>query len=242
METEARLTNPRLLKEGLRAQQLAQDWENVEEKPRERPSTIAVIGLLIAFVGPELRELVHAHGLRAFEFGEAYYWALTVIMIAFVLAVERRPLSSIGLSAPTWRSLAWGAAAGLVVAFGTGVTYGVIFPILHLTINKSAMAQIMAMPYWLRLLLVLRAAVFEEVVYCGYMIERLSDLTGKRIWSGAIAWGAFTLVHIFYWGAAQMVVAGFAGLILTALYLWRRDLACNMVAHFFTDGLAFLVG
>jgi len=26
------------------------------------------------------------------------------------------------------------------------------------------------------------------------------------------------------------------------LYLWRRDLASNMVAHFVTDGIGFLLG
>ena len=59
--------------------------------------------------------------------------------------------------------------------------------------------------------------------------------------AAAIAWAAFTVAHLSYWGWAQLIVAGFAGLVLTALYLWRRDLPCNMLAHFLTDGVGFLL-
>jgi hypothetical protein len=37
-------------------------------------------------------------------------------------------------------------------------------------------------------------------------------------------------------------VAGFGGAILTGLYLLRRDLGSNMIAHFLTDGVGFLLG
>jgi membrane protease YdiL (CAAX protease family) len=40
---------------------------------------------------------------------------------------------------------------------------------------------------------------------------------------------------------AQIVVAGAAGLVLTILYLWRRDLGTNMVAHFLVDGSQLLL-
>jgi len=45
-----------------------------------------------------------------------------------------------------------------------------------------------------------------------------------------------------YWGWAHLIVAAFGGAVLTVLYLYRRDLACNMVAHLITDGVGFLLG
>jgi uncharacterized protein len=108
--------------------------------------------------------------------------------------------------------------------------------------NQAVMSEIKASSFLFRLLLVLRAAVYEEVVYRGYLIERLSELTGKRMLAAVISWALFTLAHWSGWGAAQLLVAGFAGAILTALYLWRRDLASNMLAHFITDGVGFLLG
>jgi membrane protease YdiL (CAAX protease family) len=38
-----------------------------------------------------------------------------------------------------------------------------------------------------------------------------------------------------------MVVVGFGAVILGLLYLWRRDLICNMIAHFLVDLAGFLV-
>ena len=41
---------------------------------------------------------------------------------------------------------------------------------------------------------------------------------------------------------AGMAVAGFGGVILTGLYLARRDLGCNMVAHLATDAIGLFAG
>jgi len=49
------------------------------------------------------------------------------------------------------------------------------------------------------------------------------------------------LAHLSHWGVAQIVVAAAAGLVLTILYLWRRDLPTNMVAHFLVDGSQLLL-
>jgi uncharacterized protein len=74
------------------------------------------------------------------------------------------------------------------------------------------------------------------------MIERLTELTRLR-WLGAlVSLVAFTLAHVNGWGWAHLLVAGFGGIVLTMLYLIRKDLACNMLAHFLTDAVAFLVG
>jgi membrane protease YdiL (CAAX protease family) len=138
-----------------------------------------------------------------------------------VAFVEKRPLSSIGFRKPTWRTIASGLCAAFVMILGIAIIYGVIFPRLHLSINSNAIAQIMAHPWPVRLLLVLRAALFEETLFRGYAIERLTEITGSRIAAAAISCAAFTAAHLSYWGAAQLIVAGFAGLLLTALYLWQ---------------------
>ena len=53
-----------------------------------------------------------------------------------------------------------------------------------------------------------------------------------------IAGGAFMLVHL-HWGAAQLIVVGFATIIFVSLYLWRRDLPCVMIAHILADLVGF---
>jgi membrane protease YdiL (CAAX protease family) len=36
-------------------------------------------------------------------------------------------------------------------------------------------------------------------------------------------------------------VAGFGGVMLTVLYLWRRNLYSNIIAHWIADGAGFLL-
>jgi membrane protease YdiL (CAAX protease family) len=88
----------------------------------------------------------------------------------------------------------------------------------------------------------LRAAVFEEIYYRGFMIERLAEITRLRWLAALISLTSFTFAHVSGWGWAHLMVAAFGGAILTGLYLLRRDLASNMVAHFLTDGVGFLLG
>jgi hypothetical protein len=87
-----------------------------------------------------------------------------------------------------------------------------------------------------------RAAVHEELFYRGFAIERLAEITGLLWLAGLISVVAFTYAHLSYWGWAHLIVAGYGGLVLTVMYLWRRDLASNMIAHFLTDAVGFLLG
>jgi membrane protease YdiL (CAAX protease family) len=38
-----------------------------------------------------------------------------------------------------------------------------------------------------------------------------------------------------------MLIAGFGGLLLTLLYVWRRNLWINIIAHFVVDGASVLL-
>ena len=200
-----------------------------------------LFGLFLALVCPEIIVLGMANGRSNVWARELLFWGLTIALLIYVTVVEKRPLKSIGLKRTSWRTLIFGICGGLVMLVGIGLIYGVVFRLLHLTMNIQAMATLLRLPFAARLLLVFRAALFEEIAYRGYAIERLRELTGSPLLAATIAWAAFTVAHLSYWGWAQLIVAGFAALVLTALYLWRRDLPCNMLAHFLTDGVGFLL-
>jgi membrane protease YdiL (CAAX protease family) len=120
------------------------------------------------------------------------------------------------------------------------VIYGVVFPALHLKMNTGAMSTIIQTPVWYRFILVTRAAVAEETLFRAYPIERIGELTGSAVIAALISWAAFTYAHLSSWGAAQLIVAGYGGIILTGLYLWRRNIWANMIAHWIADGSGFL--
>jgi uncharacterized protein len=77
----------------------------------------------------------------------------------------------------------------------------------------------------------------EELFYRGYSIERLRLVGFGRFWSVAIPLVVFSLGH-WSGGAANILIAFAAGLILTGFYLWRRDLVANMIGHGLVDFVA----
>lgn len=84
------------------------------------------------------------------------------------------------------------------------------------------------------LLAVIRAGVVEELFYRGFAIERLEALTGSKWLAGVLPLLAFSAFH-FSQGVAGMVLALLLGAVLTAFYLWKRDLAAAIIAHFLVD-------
>jgi membrane protease YdiL (CAAX protease family) len=125
---------------------------------------------------------------------------------------------------------------------GSALIYFGIFPALGLSPDEPGLSTLQATPFWFRTVLIVRAAVFEELYFRGFMIERLTSITGIRSLAAIVSLLAFTFAHLGFWGWPHLLIAGFAGAILTGLYLWRRDLTCNMIAHLVTDAVGFLVG
>jgi membrane protease YdiL (CAAX protease family) len=201
------------------------------------------LGLAIAFGVPELNpghRLAPGADIGAGLAREGVWWAIAAVMIGYVLLVERRPLGSIGLHRPDGKTVLFGLV-GAVIMFATVVlSYSVIFPLLGLKMNQEAVSQITRNPLWLQVLIFCRAAFVEEILYRGYPMERVQELTGSKWLAFLVAALVFTLSHLSSWGGAQLIVVGFGAVCLGLLYLWRRDLICNMIAHFLVDLAGFL--
>jgi membrane protease YdiL (CAAX protease family) len=198
--------------------------------------------LMVALQLPLAGRLFPGESLGTQVEREGVYWTLTAILLGYITLVERRPLSSVNLRWPTWKSLGFGVAGGLVMVMGIAFLYIKVLPALGPTTSESQLDTIRTMPIWFRLALVLRAGVFEELFYRGFVIERLTELIGLRWLAAVISLAAFTYAHLGYWGWAHLLIAGFGGFILSGLYLWRRDLPTSMIAHLVTDGVGFLAG
>jgi uncharacterized protein len=170
---------------------------------------------------------------------ELIVWAWVAGMLLYVARVERRPLSSIGFRAPGVRDWIIAILAGILILALLALILLVVFPALHWS-ESSQQASILALPYWLNVLIVVRAAVSEEILFRGYPMERLQEMTGSRAIAGVVTCAVFTFDHISFWGWHHILIAGTAGAALTVLYLWRRNVWVNMIAHFMVDAAAFL--
>jgi uncharacterized protein len=166
---------------------------------------------------------------------EVLWWVAGLVVLVYVIAVERRPLNSIGFRVPAWRDIGWGLTFGIALLVGAGVLEGVVYPALHLKINAATYEAIIGAPLTYRTALVTRAAVCEEILFRAYPLERLQEWSGSPVLAGFVTWFVFTCAHLTSWGAAQLIVAGFGGALLTVLYVWRRNIWSNMLAHWIAD-------
>jgi membrane protease YdiL (CAAX protease family) len=208
-----------------------------------RRIVLSLGGLLITLGVPALpiskweKEFASVKHLVGYEI---IWWILVGFVLFFVLRVERRPLSSVGLQEPGIRGVLIAISAGIVILAGLAAIYYVVFPALHISESQS-MNQLLATPYWWRFISVIRAAVGEEVLFRGYGIERLRELMGSLPLAAVLSCAVFTIEHVGRWGWSHLLIAGFGGVMLTALYLWRRNLWVNVISHFMVDGAAVLL-
>jgi membrane protease YdiL (CAAX protease family) len=164
---------------------------------------------------------------------EALIWLNAIALIVIIRRGEHLPMRSIGLgTARWWKSVLWGfviavTSAAIIGALAYVTSYG----------HGPGSAAFEKLPLWLITAIVFRAGVVEELFYRGYAIERLQLIGLGRFWAVAIPLVIFSLGH-WSGGAANILIAFTAGLILTGFYLWRRDLAANMIGHGLVDFVA----
>jgi membrane protease YdiL (CAAX protease family) len=167
---------------------------------------------------------------------EALIWLNAVALIVIIRRGEHLPMRSIGLgTARWWKSILW----GFIIAIVSAVVIGALAYVTSYGHGPGS-AAFEKLPLWLITAIVFRAGVVEELFYRGYAIERLQMIGLGRFWSVAIPLVIFSLGH-WSGGAANILIAFAAGLILTGFYLWRRDLVANMIGHGLLDFVANVV-
>ncbi len=144
---------------------------------------------------------------------------------------EGQPLRSIGLgTSPWWKSLLWGLFTGaLCLAVAVGLAL--------LTHYGQGTSYLDKLPVSIVTLVVLRAGIVEELFYRGYAIERLQVVGLGRPAAIALPLIIFSISH-WTGGWANILIAFVTGAVLTAFYLWRKDLVANMIGHFLVDFIA----
>src|SRR5438046_9804163 len=84
---------------------------------------------------------------------------------------------------------------------------------------------------------VLRDRVCGELFLPGFWVGRVQGGWVKAGWGGGNSIFYFALGH-WTGGAANILIALVLGAILSAFYLWRRDLVANMIGHGTVDFVA----
>ena len=167
-------------------------------------------------------------------------WVVTVILLALILFWERQSLGSIGMRKMSGRDLLW-SIGGFIIGIASFLLTMPIINAFGLESTSSGITQLAQVPVALRIAVVVTAGVTEEILFRGYPIERLSSLTGRLGLGALIAYVTFVLLHIPFWGIGGAIQIGVWSLIITLLYVKRRNLLACMLMHILNDAYAFIL-
>lgn len=200
-------------------------WANV---------TLALVGTaIVAILGAQLAPkpltlAAHAVGLLAIAL-------IAIGVFAWAILGEGYSLRRLGFGQCSWVTplLASALAAFFVLVFGP-IAYWVLLKAGSQNFNTGIEAVNQLPTAYLVLTIAIVASV-EELIYRGYGIARLSDLTGSYFLASTISVAAFGIAHVPMWGWAPAATTIVSGSIMTAVYLWRQDIPALILAHIATD-------
>jgi uncharacterized protein len=158
-------------------------------------------------------------------------FALSALMLWLARAKQGLSWAELGLARPKL-----GATAGLTLLGLGGVAAGLAaclgaFQLLGLSYGEGDGVD---RPMWLLTAMIVRAGIVEELTFRSIAIDHVATLTGSKTLGWLLPVVLFGLLH-FSQGLTGIVIATVTGGIITALYLWKRNLWANFAIHFIVD-------
>jgi membrane protease YdiL (CAAX protease family) len=204
--------------------------------------------VILALAGPPLvawtgvRFAGRSPSMTSRLLGQAALLALLAGILGIVVIWERAPLSSLGLRPLTVSTVVWGLALAALFVFAVGPVLMRIPGWLGLAGFGAGLADLGRLPVWYLCLAIVIGGVVEEVLYRGFAIERLAGLLDSPWLAALVTLTLFGLAHVPLWGVGPALTTVLSGGILTAFYLWHRDLVANVIGHVSTDFVGIVLG
>jgi membrane protease YdiL (CAAX protease family) len=165
-------------------------------------------------------------------------WMVVILLGVIGFGILKRNIRYFGLRVPSFRDV----RRMLAVLAGTYVIIAVVSHLLSVQTSMLDIEGLLAVPFAVKLGLVLTAGICEEFMFRGFAIEELAGWTGSVWLGGLLSWLAFSLAHVDRYGLTTgLIIPAIAGGALTLLYVWRRNLPVCMVLHAFFDGLSIFL-
>ncbi|GAD34520.1 putative cetyltransferase [Microbacterium sp. TS-1] len=207
-------------------------------RPRALAWTTALVGIGLAWspmwlpevlraAGADPRPPLAAIGLAGPAASIFWNWLATALVLAWVFGVERRGLSSLRFVRPTGKDLEWA-----LIFFGGAMAWSWLAQLIRpQNAPGTGSATIAALPILVVVAMILSAAICEEILFRGYPLERLTELTGRRWVAVATTLPFFVVPHLFTFGPEWLLYHASGTVAIYVLYLWRRNLVACMVLH-----------
>lgn len=162
--------------------------------------------------------------------GDPWKWLGAAILVAVVLGVERLGLRSLLIRKPTGRDLEW-----VLYAFGIVMAWSWAAGRLVPPGDNDGVTTIVGLGVAGVIVLIVTAAVTEEVVYRGFLAERLGALFGRRPWGrplgATVSLTVFVLPHLAFFGPSWLLHQLPGAVAIAAIALIRRNLVAAMLLH-----------
>ncbi|KAA3656241.1 MAG: CPBP family intramembrane metalloprotease [Chloroflexi bacterium] len=209
----------------------------------KKPSA-SKIGLILSLVGylivavilnlPQLKAIFPLYITTLLGFLLA--WILAGIVVFIVVRGENRPLTSIGIKTITVKEMLLAILFGIILSLSVPVLTMIASQIIPNSQEGSISTVTDNVPVILLLLGVLTAGITEEILYRGYSIERITEITGNQWLAFFTSVIAFVLPHVIGWNLTHVIAVVIPlGFVLSGLYIWKRNLIFNMIVHILID-------
>jgi len=203
-----------------------------------------IIGLVVV-LGSEfiLRDVFLPEHAKDIHIGIALLieWLILLILLFFwIPKIEGNGLGSIGFGKFKWRYL-WVAILTYFILLVVWAGNSFALKAIGLEGIRSLQPMIKEYNFFTLFSLFLTGTFLEEIFYRGYIIERLTSLTGKSWLAGLISWIAFTFVHLKFFGLGPTMDVGILSAGLVILYLKERSIWPCIVVHGINDAFSLLI-
>jgi CAAX protease family protein len=159
---------------------------------------------------------------------------ITLTIIAIARYWEKETWSSVGITRFSLADLFLGVATFLIYyLIPLGWMMG---KVLHAGVTQGAIHT----EFWF-LASVASSVFFEELANRAYIIERVIAFTGSRLLAGIASLLLSITLHIPGRTLGGALQRGPVLLLLTVLYIWRRNVVACLVAHFLINAMLILV-
>lgn len=211
-------------------------------QPRPRFG-LGILGMLIALSAPLVQALLTPWFKSTFAFPMDrfvslwVYWIAMFLVLAIAHCGEGYPLATFGFRRSN-KTLRVRLIEWILTVLTAAVIISVI--ILFSTYIRGfitdepapALAAVRLLPWWVLIPAWVTGSLTEEVLFRSYPIERLTQMTGRPWLAALITVLAFSLLHLFGWDWIHVLTAVLpGGILITLFYLWRRNLALNVLMH-----------
>ena len=215
---------------------------NNEQPPAHPQTWLGILGVLIALSAPVVQFLLTpVFKLFAFPMDRFIslwvFWVAVVIVLVIAHYGEGYPLSTFGFARTrkTLRARLIEWIVTFLAALVTGIVI-ITFSTYVRNVLTNAPAPVFSivniLPAWVLIPAWLTGSFTEEVLFRSYPIERLTQLTGKRWLAALITVIAFAFLHWLTWDWIHIFTVVLpASIMVTLFYLWKRNLALNVIIH-----------